>query len=331
MSLLTPELLRDLVAEARLAPSVHNIQPTRWRVLPDGRLALVDDKTVRAPVADASGHDVRISHGAALEGMCLALNRRGLAAADIGVGEQHLSPQYAALCTMSIRAGAACDRLRDRVVRRMSWRGTFTASPEDEAALRQLAAARDDAIVIRDRAAIVEIAAWADAAEYSFLRSADHRRELLQWMRLSPSHPLYSESGLNREALAMNAIEATGARFVLGLLFPVVDKLGLGPSLVSDRAKASSAAAIVLFTRPEGEDPFVSGRHFYRVWLEIDRAGFSACPISALADHAVFNGKLRALGHVADGKRLVNVFRIGRPSTQQSPRHFRLPVDQLIV
>jgi len=27
----------------------------------------------------------------------------------------------------------------------------------------------------------------------------------------------------------------------------------------------------------------------------------------------------------------VIVFRIGRPSTPQSPRHFRLPVDQLIV
>jgi nitroreductase len=40
MSALTPELLRELVAEARLAPSVHNIQPTRWRLCPDGRLDL---------------------------------------------------------------------------------------------------------------------------------------------------------------------------------------------------------------------------------------------------------------------------------------------------
>jgi nitroreductase len=331
MSMLTEELLRELVAEARLAPSVHNIQPTRWRVLADGRLALVDDRSVRAPVADPSGHDVRVSHGAALEGMCLALNRRGLSAADLAIAEHPLSAQYAALCTMTVRAGAACDRLRDNVARRMSWRGTFVASPEDEASLRQLAAARDDAIVIRDRAAIAEIAGWADAAEYSFIRSADHRRELLEWMRLSPSHPRYGEDGLNREALAMSAVEAAGARVVLGPLFPALDKLGLAPSLLSDRAKTGSAVAIVLFARPEGEDPFVTGRQFYRVWLEIGRAGFSACPVSALADHAGFNGKLRALGRIAAGKRLVNVFRIGRPSVPQAPRHFRLPVDQLIV
>ena len=331
MSMLTPELLRDLVAEARLAPSVHNIQPTRWRGLPDGRLALVDDRSVRAPAADPSGHDVRVSHGAALEGMCLALNRRGLSAADIAIGEEPLSPQHAVLCALTVRAGAACDRLRDSVPRRMSWRGTFTDSPEDEASLRQLAAVRDDAVVIRDRDAIAGIAAWADAAEYSFIRSADHRRELVQWMRLSPSHPLYGENGLNREALAMNAFEATGARFVLGPLFPALDWLGLAPSLLSERAKTSSAAAIVLFTRPLGEDPLVTGRHFYRVWLKIDRAGLAACPISALADHAAFNGKLRELGRIAADKRLVNVFKIGRPSTRQGVRHFRLPVDQLIV
>src|ERR1700750_2790560 len=109
MSMLTQELLRELVAEARLAPSVHNIQPTRWRVLPDGRLALVDDKAVRAPVADPSGHDVRVSHGAALEGVGLALHRRGFSAAEIAIAEQPLSPQYSSLCTMTVRAGAACD------------------------------------------------------------------------------------------------------------------------------------------------------------------------------------------------------------------------------
>ena len=29
---LTPELLLPFIDEARLAPTVHNIQPTRWRI-----------------------------------------------------------------------------------------------------------------------------------------------------------------------------------------------------------------------------------------------------------------------------------------------------------
>ncbi len=331
MSLITPDLLRELVAEARLAPSVHNVQPTRWRRLASGRLALVDDTAVRAPVADPTGHDVRVSHGAALEGMALALSRRGLAIISLAMAAEPLSPQYTALRTLTIGEGAAPDPLLASVTRRMSWRGTFVPSPDDDAALARLAAARDDIVCIPERPAIAEIAAWADQAELSFVCGDDYRRELVDWMRLSPRHPRYLQDGLNRDALAMNAFEAAAARVVLGALFPTLDRFGLAASLLSDRAKTSSAAAIVLFCRPEGEDPLTTGRHFYRVWLEIDRAGLSACSISALADHPGFNDKLRQLGKLGDGLRLVNVFRVGRPSRAVAPRHFRLPVDRLIV
>lgn len=331
MSFLTKDLLRELVAEARLAPSVHNIQPTRRQMLGDGRLGLVDDTSARAPVADPTGHDVRVSHGAALEGMSLALSRRGLSLADIAIEQQPLASSHALLCTVMIGGGAASDPLSDSVPRRMSWRGTFAKSPQDEASLAQLAASRDDVVCIRNRKAVADIAAWADEAELSFTRDKAFRRELLTWMRLSPDDPFYLQNGLNREALAMSAIEAGGARLVLGRLFPLLDKLGLAAALLSDRAKTSAAAGIVLFCRPRGEDALVSGRHFYRAWLEIDRAGLAACPMSALADSPAFNDRLRALAGLGDEVRLVNVFRVGCPSEARPPRHFRLPVDQLVL
>ncbi|KIU49295.1 MULTISPECIES: hypothetical protein [Bradyrhizobium] len=331
MSQLTPDLLRELVAEARLAPSVHNIQPTRWRLLDDGRLALVDDTGVRAPVADPAGHDVLVSHGAALEGMSLALNRRGFAITAMTTIEQPLSPQFSALCSFAIRHGTTPDPLAEHVARRMSWRGKFLAAPDDAAALAQLAIARDDVICIGHRGAIADIADWADQAEFSFVRGDEYRAELLAWMRLSPADPRYLLDGLNRDALAMNAIEGSAARLVLGRLFRPLDRLGLAASLLADRAKTASASAVLLFSRPVGEDPLTTGRHFYRVWLEIDRAGFAACPISALADHPGCNERLRKLGEIGRDLRLVNVFRVGRPSKPVKPRHFRLPVDRLIV
>ncbi|NEU98955.1 hypothetical protein [Bradyrhizobium uaiense] len=331
MSALTPDLLRELVAEARLAPSVHNIQPTRWRLLGDGRLALVDDVSVRAPVADPAGHDVLVSHGAALEGMSLALNRRGFAITGMTTIEQQLSAQFAVLCNFAIRQGVAPDPLAGHVASRMSWRGKYAASPDDGTSVVQLAIARDDLICISHRPTIADIAGWAGQAEFSFIRGDDYRAELLAWMRLSPGHPHYLLDGLNRDALAMNSVEATAAGFVLGGLFKPLDRLGLAALLLADSAKTASASAIVLFCRPVGEDPLTTGRHFYRSWLEIDRAGFAACPISALADHPDFNDRLRKLGKVDADLRLVNVFRVGRPSKPLKPRHFRLPVDQLII
>jgi len=118
---------------------------------------------------------------------------------------------------------------------------------------------------------------------------------------------------------------------VLGSLFKPLDRLGLAASLLADSAKTASASAIVLFCRPVGEDPLTTGRHFYRAWLEIDRAGLAACPISALADHPDVNERLRKLGKIGAEMRLVNVFRVGRPPKPLKPRHFRLPVDRLVV
>src|SRR5206468_446479 len=72
-----PADLVALVDEARRAPSVHNIQPARWAALERGVLALRADPARTLPIADPSGHDVRISLGAACEGMSIALSRRG--------------------------------------------------------------------------------------------------------------------------------------------------------------------------------------------------------------------------------------------------------------
>jgi nitroreductase len=328
---ITTTLFRELVAEARLAPSIHNIQPTRWRLLPDGSVMLLDDTTVRTPYADPTGHDVRVSHGAALEGMSLALDRRGLAIATLSVAEPQSGSRYAPVCMATVVAAEGADPLSAAVFRRMSWRGRFRPSAADEIDFDRITAVRDDVICIRYKPAIDRIARWADEAELFFIRRDAYRRELLQWMRLSRRDPLYRRSGLNRESLAMSAIEALGAGFVLGSLFAPLDRLGLAAPLISDRAKSSSAAAIVLLHRPVGEDPLVTGRHFYRAWLELDRVGLAACPISALADHPVISGELSKLAGVGAGRRLVNVFRAGPPPGAPTARHFRQPVDELIV
>ncbi len=79
---LSADLLRTLVAQARLAPSVHNVQPSRWR-LAGNRLLLLGDPSRAIPVADPAGRDWRLSHGAHLEGLALALAARGLRLAEI--------------------------------------------------------------------------------------------------------------------------------------------------------------------------------------------------------------------------------------------------------
>lgn len=329
--MLDRDLFETLVAEASLAPSVHNIQPTRWRLLAGDTVLLLEDGERRLPAADPTGHDVRLSHGAALEGFSLACGRHGLRIPEVTLDER---PDDIAglrmIARLTLAPGGSADRLASAVAGRQSWRGSFL--PADAImrdALGKLAIA-PDIFVIPPGPAVAEIAELGDRAGFHFLCEDEHRRELLAWMRLSHSHPCYDRDGLNAEAMAMGSLEAKGAGLMLGPLFPLLRSLGLAGPLTRERAKTASGA-IALFHRPFGEDPLETGRAFYRAWLAMQAQGLAACPISVLADWPVSNAALVARHPLPAGHRLVNVFRLGRVPPNAASHRARLPVAELIV
>ncbi|WP_083269621.1 hypothetical protein [Bosea vaviloviae] len=318
-------VVEELVAEARLAPSVHNIQPTRWQRDGEALLVLADD-TRQLPAADPSGHDVRLSHGAAIEGMSIALGRRGLR-----IGRIEIASGPNPVARLVVEAGGAPDSLAAAVATRMSWRGAFQP-PDDETQgrLESLDSERDDLIVISQRDAVTAIADLGNRAAYHALCDDAQRRELLHWMRLRQGDAGNGRDGLDAEALALGRVEALGAAWVLGPLFPLLRRIGLAAPLTSDRAKTASGV-IALFHRPAGEDPIETGQAFYRAWLTMERLRLAACPVSVLADWPEANRMLVAQHGVPTGRRLVNVFRLGVAAGAPSTRHVRLPVQELIT
>ncbi len=164
-----------------------------------------------------------------------------------------------------------------------------------------------------------------------FLRDHDHRRELLHWMRLSRTHSCWSRDGLNAESMDLGQLEAAAARLVLGPLFRPLDRLGAAAPLLAERPKTESAAAILLFHRPIGEDPVETGRAFYRRWLAIEGAGLAACPMSVLADCPRTNRLLASAYSIPKARELIGVFRTGEAPANLKPERVRLPVTELIV
>jgi len=324
------DLLKATLDEARLAPSVHNVQPTRWRLAGD-RLLLLGDPARAIPVADPAGRDWRLSHGAHFEGLALALAARGTRLAE----PQMLAdaPVDHGLVPIAACHGTAepIELPQEPVRTRTSWRGAFKpVDAETQAALARLAK-RSDCTLVTGRADISEIAQLADRAGLHFLRDDAHRAELIEWLRLSRAHPRYQRDGLNAEAMRLSRVEAFGAGLVLGPLFRPLDRIGLAAPLVSETGKTSSAAAIVLFHRPAGEDAFVSGRAFYRAWLAMERADLKGCPMSVLADWDESRDALARRFAVPADRHIVSVFRIGRPDGTPGGTRARLPVDELIV
>ena len=324
-------MLRDnfvsIVGQANAAPNVHNIQPARWRLEGDA-VMLRADPARTLPAGDPHGKDIAISLGAAAEGAALALSAMGGSLQPIdsqGAGRPDASHRLTA------GGGGDPDPLSSAVSSRTTWRGTFAkASPGNASALTRIAEA-DDVILASEPEDIETLARLNDEASLSFFRNRDYRRELRSWMRFTAGHPEWSRDGLNARAMAMNGFEARAAGVVLSDgVFDWLDRLHLARFMISELQKTMSASAIILFHRSVDEDYFAVGRRFYRLWLEITRAGLAACPMAVLADHEDIAAQVMKRFGVPGDRRLITAFRVGVVCKAAAPR-VRLPVAETIL
>jgi nitroreductase len=320
--------LLALLDEARRAPSVHNTQPARWRDAGHHKLELCSDPTRWLKIADPKRHDERLSLGAAYEGMSIALARRGY-----WVSPPELLAEDEGVARLTFEGGGEPDPLGFAVARRAAYRGLFV--PARTEPLDELEAALEPhgVTMVRARDQIRALAKLADRASEEFLLTPGYWRETWEWLRLDPSHPGWARDGLNAESLALSPVELKLGRLLMPPgPFEIMRRLGLAGLLLSERAKVESAAALLLFTARESEDPFETGRAFYRRWLEVTAAGLALCPMSSLADSARANREIRELFAIPEDRRLVNVFRIGvTPGGYVTKLTPRLPAEELLV
>lgn len=321
---MTPQLFADIVADAALSPTVHNVQPTQWRRIDADTVAAVQAAGRTLPVGDPTGRDVAASHGSAVEGFVLAAaaHRLGFAVAP-GEGTE----------VARLRATGAVepDPLAAGLKTRRTWRGAFLPT-SDATALQALATRAPDLTVLTGAEEIAAVARLNDAASLTGFRNGAFRAELLAWMRLSRRHPSWGVDGLNAEAMSMSGLEAFGAGIVLRPgVFELLDRVGLGGALTGEAAVVRSSAAVALFHRPAGEPAFDTGRRWHRVWLEMTRLGLSAAPMTVLADDPDAEAALATRFGRPDGHRLVTVFRLGKAPDGALPAPARRAVDDLIV
>lgn len=334
--MLTPDQKAAIVAEANLAPSVHNTQPTRWRFI-ENRIEIWADPARFLAVGDPQLHDAALSCGAALEGTIMALAERGFNAVRI---QEHwsdgtLSPAGFRLCaSLSVEDGASPNPLNAFIRQRFTWRGAFRPAAarhldQAEHAISSLSAGT----LVRTQEDIEWLADLNDDLSLKFFSDKPYRDELKRWMRLSRTHPDWDHDGLSAQAMQMSAIEAAGARVALASpVFEWLKAIGIAKSLISERDHTLSASGIVLFHTPRDLPPVETGRSFYRMWLELTRAGLVAWPMAVVADDPAGNSACQARFAIPQDHRLINLLRVGaceNPSAR--PDTARLSVEQLIL
>lgn len=315
------ELFERLIGAARFSPTVHNVQPTRWRLEADGSVLVLQAPGRTLPVGDPSGRDVAASHGSAVEGFTLAAGREGWAVA--------VEPANGAVARLRLTPGGAADPLAAGLESRRTYRGKFEPAP---AAALEALAVEPDLQLVTGAADIGWIAALADAASLRTFRDRAFRAELVGWMRLSRRDPNWARDGLNAQAMAMSPVEAVGAGLVLRPgAFEALDAVRLAGPLTGDAAVTRSASAVALFRRPSDEPPFETGRRWHRAWLAMEAVGLSAAPLTVLGDDPAAERAIAERFGRPPGTRLVTAFRVGVAPAGKRPAPARLPLAELIA
>lgn len=272
-----PGTVRQAVAAALLAPSVHNSQPWRWRIA-DDRVELHSDPVRRLPFTDPDRRDHLVSCGAALAGLHVALAAAGIGH-DItrfpGADTDHLAtvvftggPLRGPDRADAVLAGAMRRRRTDR---RPFPDGVI--APHTRAALDVRAARYGVGLhAVTDPAARTRLAELEQEAARELRLRPGQAAELLVWTRR------YADS---RDGVRAESVPA-GARWPrepeIGVRFPA----GSLPSspLVQDRA------TIVALTTPADDDParLAAGEAAGVLLLAATRAGLATCPLSRILE-----------------------------------------------
>jgi len=326
-----------LVADAARAPSIHNVQPARWRRVDSRTIELHADSSRWLRVSDPEARDDRLSLGAALEGMSLALSsrRKSLKVVELAPFAPPEGDQSRLVARLEVApVGADTDPLASAISVRATWRGKFArCAPVELHALQNSLSSLMPVTAITRPAEIDWIAERYESASLAALGNPGYFAELWSWLRLSRRHPRWDKDGLNADAMALHAPERALASVLMRpKVFMGLARTGLARWVVTETPKIVSASAILLPTAPVEEDPLVTGRSFYRLWLRIAQLGLALCPMSALSDTREGQEALQSRFAIGRDQRIVNVLRVGRlPKGTEANLAPRLDVGELVM
>lgn len=282
------QLLREAADAARLAPSVHNTQPWRFVLRPDG-LEFHADRDRQLRVADPTGRELMLSCGCAVFNARAALAARGYDAVVTRFPDPG-QPDLLARIEVPVQRSdwLPIAALEPQIARRHSNRRRFLETVVAPQALYELAQAAEqeqaELVRVREEAhqlSVARLSQQADALENS---DPAYRQELTAWTTDNPQR----EDGVPAMAVAYR-----GGDVHDDLPIRDFDTRRMG-WLESESRSDASECILVLATA--GDDPLSwlhAGEALQRLWLEATRADYVLSLFSQVMEIAQTRAQLR--------------------------------------
>lgn len=321
----SPLLMRELVRYATLAPSSHNTQCWRFRLvesIPERRVDILPDFARRCPVVDPDDHHLFVSLGCAAENLVQAALAYGLK------GEAALDRDSSAVRVALDPAPAIRSPLFDAIPTRQTTRSEYDGRPLTVADLESIARAAAgpgvQVLLVTERAGMERVLEYIVAGNTAQLGDPAFVAELVHWIRFDEREAVETGDGLFSRCSGNPAMPPWLGRRLL--------PLALSAKGENDKyaRQIRSSAGIAVFSSEVSDAPqwVQVGRAFQRFALQATVLGIRHAHVNQPVEVPALRDELArslAIGAVRPDL----VVRFGRGP--EMPRSLRRPVEDVLL
>jgi hypothetical protein len=316
--------INELLTYARLAPSVHNAQPWRFKV--DGTVISLNVNPERVlGSGDPTHRELWISLGICLETLLQAAKGLGITTDVQSVQTDSLDEPVAKI-SLSISQAKQPDVLR-LIQDRYSYRGSMThitlPNPLLEQCRQLLTDLPDTSVFLMDDpASINRIAKFTYQAMRLALSNPAFRKELARLINYNWSK---SHVGMHGFALNRGLVGSIWEKWSIRLGLDIQRKAS------ADQRKIQESSGLV-FIASKGDVPhywFDAGRAYMRVALKLTEMNLAQSTLAAPVEAASFHEDIENMLHTSD--RIQSMIRIGKASNDDKHRVVRSDISELLV
>jgi len=323
-----------------LAPSPHNVQPWRVRILGDDEAVLLIEKQRTLPKEDVTGSFIILTMGLFVESLRIVAAHHGaridaellddpaaFSAARLEAVRDPLVP-FARL-SLSSDPSVPSDHSPALFEARRTSRLPYRREPIEPAATIALAALAERwghrYRPVTDAALIERVLGWNIDAVFEDLNHPPYRGELAGWIRYRRATSERARDGLDARCMNQAPHEmwlAFNAPWLLGA--PLLS----GWFRSRYRAQIGPVTTLGLMSGPfwDPRDAYPAGRFLVRFWLECTRLGYYLHPYGNLVTNRPIAARVREATGVPD---VWLAFKIGRSDVP--PRSHRLSVEEILA
>ena len=331
---------KKLLETAVYAPSPHNVQPWRVRILAEETAELLVEKRRTLPKEDPTGSFIILSMGLFIEALTIVAANSSLKL-DFHLSQpaSRFTPDQIAKAAGELlpfarlslsRENSPVARLDNTLFqKRRTSRISFSSRPvPDEAvvALSQLAREWGHTYQqVTDPEIIDQILARNIEAVFADLNVAAYHDEIVEWFRFTDR-----SSRQTRDGLDYRCMNSSRVSFWLAARFPQLMQLPLTGALLKKvyRRQLGHVPTIGLVAGPfwEPESAFATGRFLMRCWLELARHDLYIHPYGNMVTNKVaaeWTAKLLGVPQIW------LIFRVG--FSKEPPQSYRRTVEEVLV